>query len=262
MGAFGERLRREREMRGITLEEMAAGTKISARSLKYLEDERFGQLPGGIFNKGFVRAYAKFLGIDEEQAVSEYVAAAGDSNPADDFLEKMAAAVGNNGGRRIMGTNEVTIAEPRSSWPVIAAIVLIGVVAFAAWTVYSRWKAERATPVEGNRPTTSQRSRTGTITETSFGAGGTLSTARSDATVQLLLRARQDSWVSITADNKLLMSGMLNASTQKSVQAANKIILKLGNAAGVEISYNGRVLPRLGTAGEVRTVTFTPAGYQ
>src|SRR5512140_2680107 len=75
MGSFGERMRREREMRGITLEEIAESTKIGTRSLQALEAEDFDKLPGGIFNKGCVRAYSKYLGIDEEQAVTDFGAA-------------------------------------------------------------------------------------------------------------------------------------------------------------------------------------------
>lgn len=83
--AFGERLQREREMRGITLEEIAKATRIGTRSLRALEQEEFGKLPGGIFNKGFVRAYARYLGIDEEQAVLDYLAALGE--PDDPALD-------------------------------------------------------------------------------------------------------------------------------------------------------------------------------
>ena len=79
--SFGERLRREREMRGVSLDEIAHTTKIGTRLLKALEDEQFELLPGGIFNKGFVRAYAKYLGIDEEQAVAAYLEAAGEREP-------------------------------------------------------------------------------------------------------------------------------------------------------------------------------------
>jgi cytoskeleton protein RodZ len=75
MGSFGERMQREREMRGISLEEIAESTKIGTRMLRALEQEEFSKLPGGIFNKGFVRAYARYLGIDEEQAVTDFVAA-------------------------------------------------------------------------------------------------------------------------------------------------------------------------------------------
>src|SRR5262244_519132 len=68
-------MRREREMRGVSLEEISGSTKIGTRSLKALEEEDFEKLPGGIFNKGFVRAYAKYLGLDEEQAVTDFLAA-------------------------------------------------------------------------------------------------------------------------------------------------------------------------------------------
>src|SRR5947199_9396607 len=75
MGSFGERMKREREMRAITIEQIAESTKIGSRMLHALEHEDFAKLPGGIFNKGFVRAYAKYLGLDEEQAVTDYLAA-------------------------------------------------------------------------------------------------------------------------------------------------------------------------------------------
>src|ERR1017187_10530000 len=63
-------------MRNISLDEIAAVTKISTRLLRALEDEQFELLPGGIFNKGYVRGYAKYVGIDEEQAVADYLEAA------------------------------------------------------------------------------------------------------------------------------------------------------------------------------------------
>src|ERR1035437_9362521 len=65
-------------MRGVSLDEIAAATKIGTRSLTALEEENFAILPGGIFNKGFVRAYARFLGMNEDQAVADYQAAAND----------------------------------------------------------------------------------------------------------------------------------------------------------------------------------------
>jgi cytoskeletal protein RodZ len=75
LSAFGEKLRKQREHRGITLEAVANTTKISTRMLKALEDEHFDQLPGGVFNKGFVRAYARQVGLNEEEAINDYLAA-------------------------------------------------------------------------------------------------------------------------------------------------------------------------------------------
>ena len=75
MGAFGEKLRKQREQRGIELDAISNTTKISTRMLRALEEEHFDQLPGGVFNKGFVRAYARHVGLDEQEAIADYLAA-------------------------------------------------------------------------------------------------------------------------------------------------------------------------------------------
>ena len=76
MAPFGKSLAREREARGISLEDISGYTKIGVRMLKAIEAERFDQLPGGIFNKSYVRQYARYLGLDEEQVASDYLQAA------------------------------------------------------------------------------------------------------------------------------------------------------------------------------------------
>ena len=81
MPSFGEKLKLEREKRKITLEEVSSSTKIGTRMLQALEEEKFNQLPGGIFNKGFVRAYARVIGLDEDQAVADYLQASGEATP-------------------------------------------------------------------------------------------------------------------------------------------------------------------------------------
>jgi len=71
-GNFGERLKRERELREVTLEEITAHTRIGPRFLEALENEDWGKLPGGVFNRGFVRSVARYLGLDEESLLGEY----------------------------------------------------------------------------------------------------------------------------------------------------------------------------------------------
>jgi len=70
LSSFGETLRRERELRGIDLREVAEATKISVRFLQALEQDRVDILPGGIFPKAFVRQYARHLGLDAERLVA------------------------------------------------------------------------------------------------------------------------------------------------------------------------------------------------
>lgn len=143
MGKFGDKLRRERELRGVTLEEIAEATKIGTRSLKALEEEQFDRLPGGIFNKGFVRAYAKFLGLDEEQAVADFMAAQGEQDDKPDVMARMAiqaeaarrneaAAAGEKGG----SSNKL--------WVTCAILVLLTAGAAAGLRYYRQMRALKA----------------------------------------------------------------------------------------------------------------------
>jgi cytoskeleton protein RodZ len=77
-GNFGERLKRERELREVTPNEVVVATRISLRFLEALENEDWEKLPGGVFNRGFVRAIARYLGLDEEHLLAEYDLARGD----------------------------------------------------------------------------------------------------------------------------------------------------------------------------------------
>lgn len=73
MASFGEELRRERELREISLSEVAEATKISVRFLEAIERNDFESLPGGVYNRGIVRAYCQFIGADPEAMVNAYL---------------------------------------------------------------------------------------------------------------------------------------------------------------------------------------------
>jgi cytoskeleton protein RodZ len=150
---FGERMQREREMRSITLDEIAQATKIGVRALRALEEEAFDKLPGGIFNKGFVRAYARYLGIDDEQAVADYEKAAGISEPREGLdpenLKKLESAW--------KPEKQSILSSPvfRVPWaPILTLVLLVGVI-FAAWhyrrpgiVSYQQWQARRHPQVQ------------------------------------------------------------------------------------------------------------------
>jgi cytoskeletal protein RodZ len=69
---LGDKLRQAREARGITISDVAEQTRISRLYLECIENNDYRSLPGGIFNKGFVKSYAKFVGIDEQEALQDY----------------------------------------------------------------------------------------------------------------------------------------------------------------------------------------------
>src|SRR5208337_3413293 len=132
MPAFGENLRREREMRGVSLEEISVSTKISLRFLEAIEREDFSKLPGGIFSRSFIRTYARYLGLDEERVVAEFQLAA---RPQMDFdLHRMTTGKSSSG-------------RPAARTPLIATLVAVvllvgGYVLFR----YSPRAAEAPTP--------------------------------------------------------------------------------------------------------------------
>jgi len=144
MGSFGDRLKKEREQRGVTLEDISLNTKIGTRLLRALEDEKFDQLPGGIFNKGFVRAYARHLGLDENETLADYLTALDSSQgiPAHNTTPSPplqfptprpdASAVEHSAGKQ-----EDT--ERREiPWGLLAVLLLVVALAFASWSYFHR----------------------------------------------------------------------------------------------------------------------------
>src|SRR5262245_32379222 len=71
--SFGDWLRRQREMREISLRDIADRTKISLRYLEAMEDDRFDLLPAPIFAKGFLREYARYVGLSPDDVVNHYL---------------------------------------------------------------------------------------------------------------------------------------------------------------------------------------------
>ncbi len=294
MRTFGERLQREREMRGITLEEIAEATKIGTRSLRALELEEFDKLPGGIFNKGFVRAYARFLGIDEEQAVADYLA----SN-----RESEAALAAQQAVEEEQANDELPL-RVAGLWRVAIVIVLVAAVAVGGWYVYSRRnvsvenpavtiqvpdQATSMTPIQPKvaapTPSTSAspapampKAAVPTASASAPAPATTPPPAKSGppsgSAVQakpaaaaapalvVHIRAHADAWMQVTADGKLVLETILKASDERTVHAEKQVVMEIGNAGGVEISYNGKPVPPLGPEGKRRVVTFTPEGMQ
>ena len=72
MESIGQHLRRERELRQVSLEEMAQTTRIPLKMLHRMEEDRFDELPGEVFARGFLRSYTRALGIDEQGVIGRY----------------------------------------------------------------------------------------------------------------------------------------------------------------------------------------------
>ena len=122
---FGERMKRLREERGVALRDIAETTKISVSALEALERNDISRLPGGIFSRGFVRAYAEQIGADPEKAVRDFIA----RFPHDSVTD----------GSPYVTTHEVDTDPPSHAGRVvlIAAPIVIAVVALIVWAMMS-----------------------------------------------------------------------------------------------------------------------------
>lgn len=276
MTSFGEKLQREREMRGVTLEEIAEATKIGTRNLRALETNEFDKLPGGIFNKGFVRAYARYLGIDEEQAVADYLAASGQADaPATGPLPEIPPTV------------KLSVRR-RRPWRLVVLGILLLAAAYLGWRMYFQRGARAEENIAYTSPTAESKATPAASNPSASGSSQPASNANaapsdraqpsstpppaaSAPAVQpaaapaqaapsgftLDVRAKQDCWVAITVDGKYQGDHLLKAPSQQSLHANREVVLTVGNAGGLEFSLNGQPLPRQGLPGQKRTLTFT-----
>jgi cytoskeleton protein RodZ len=161
MGSFGDRLKKEREQRGITLDDISLTTKIGTRLLRALEEEKFEQLPGGIFNKGFVRAYARHVGLDEDQAVADYMSAVGANQvkPVEEVFPVQVPAARPpepDPGPRIHVVRQAR-REPAAEvpWGLLAILLLVVALAFASWSYFHREpqvEKDRVVPASTTQP--------------------------------------------------------------------------------------------------------------
>ncbi len=272
-------------MRGVSLEEIAETTKIGTRLLKALEEEQFDLLPGGIFNKGFVRAYAKYLGMDEEQAVADYLHAAGNPEPDVQLIAHQ------NQGVESRYTDPDSAA--RRGFPLLPVLILLLVVAggFGGWRLYQEhvqeleaWRAEReasasqgpasapsqttpSAPVGSNNsetspsdkgvlpsPTTSTEQPSTTVGDKSLQNGG--------SPFEVVVRTTGRAWVSLKADGKIEVRGILDTGQEKTLRANQEIVVWTGNAGATEVSFDGKPVPVEGGVNDARVLVFKPDGLQ
>jgi len=265
--SFGEKLRVEREKRKITLEQISASTKIGTRMLQSLEEDKFNQLPGGIFNKGFVRAYSRCVGLDEDQAVADYLQASGDAPPVSTEIVAREDA-DRESAENIRRLEAVSDAPVRSlPWGLFAALLLIVALALSFWSYHRRENTKpsiQSTPTPAVTPPSAvqtQKVEAVSTAASNLGNSAVQNPAATSATgFAVVIHAREESWIKITTDGKALPSEILAAGSERSIQGRREVIVKVGNAGGVDLRFNGQKVGTRGEFGEVKTVTFGPQG--
>ena len=271
---FGASFRKSRESLNVSIDKIAEETRINSRFLLAIENERFDLLPGGIFNRGFIRTYAQRLGIDPDQAIQGYeeILRAVEAEPIHQEVERPRGK-----------TTKIPV------YYVAVAGLLILVVVFymlkrppeipAAVQTASVPESSAPEPLAPPEPPTPDATviaaaetetiappvtRTVAPAEIPATPVATVSTvaeaAPTSGSIVVELEVQEESWFKLSADGSdVVPSEVLSAGTTRRYTAANSMAVSIGNAAGVALRVNGQPVTSLGRSGQVRNLTITPS---
>jgi cytoskeletal protein RodZ len=295
LSSFGEKLKLEREKRKITLEQISSTTKIGTRMLRALEEEQFSQLPGGIFNKGFVRAYARALGLDEDQTVADYLEASGDGPPVQVEPVSRDSTRAHSAREPESGRLEIRaeVASRQLPWGMLALILLIIALGLSLWNYHRREEerlANQPKPAAHAPAQAMDQNASSPVVSSSAAQPAPVSEALNSSTPPtaspspdkspalsspaeastaaapvsgefvVVIQARDESWLSVFVDGKPVGSETVEAGNVRSYHARERVTVKAGNAGALDFRLNGKALPVGGDIGEVKTITIGPAG--
>lgn len=271
---FGESLKREREMRGVTLDEISAATRIATRFLQAIENEQWDQLPGGVFNRGFVRAMARYLGLDEENIVAEYTLAVGDRPSVPVWTGSPPV---------------VTPEQPWLAW-IIAAIVVVGLLA-GGWFGTRRllaWRAANAaqaaaesaesSPAPAPPSALEQAAATSPSTnvvapapDSPDASAGTVAAppvaadsaptaapiAQPPEPIKLKIESAKRNKVVVVADSDVVFDGTMKAGENHFFSANDHFQVTAKDAGALHLGLNGKKLAPIGPSGHAGKITLT-----
>lgn len=249
MPTLGEELRRIREEKGMNLREVSDATHIGTRFLQAIESDNYSILPGGIFNRGFVRSYARYIGMDEEQAMTLY----------NQQLEAQGGEAPRNPAPSLDGIEE----EASSPWGSIALIVitllLLSAGIFTAW----KWfKGGEALLVSNPAPSASVSLSPSASAEaaTSANPSPTITTSPSaiaspgaeasptatpmPGAMQLKLQAKDgECWIKVRSDaNPKSEMATLKPGEYREISANERFIVNVGNVLTLNAYLNGKLI--------------------
>ncbi len=247
MPTLGETLKQKREERGISLSEISEATKIGTRFLKAIESDNFSILPGGIFTRSFIRAYARTVRLDEEEAIALYhqqiappieeTVEAPESNPAQVITMEPPPA---------HRSSPLTFSQPSTQlrWgPIIIGVIITVFVAVLIYVVIKRIDKGQAESPQPPPPLTKQTSPP-TQPETPPKTSPPPQAPDVQPGDQLLVRVEAstgDCWLRYTVDGGEASQTILKQGESRDLPAAqNEVVLRYGNRQTIKVLVNSR----------------------
>ena len=250
MTNFGASFKQARESKGITLEKIASETRISTRFLAAIENEEFHLLPGGIFNRGFVRTYAECVGLDPEQAVADY-------ERLSEVREPNESLTAPNAGSAAPAKIE------RHLYPVAIGALILLIVIFYIVTRDSRNGAESSgQPAAAAVPEPAPPSPEPPQTAAAAPEPEPAPAPATDA-LTVELEAKETTWIKVNADGNGVVPGeILEPGATRKFTAQNSIDLTIVKAVVLALKINDMRTKSLGKPGQVRELTITPSNLK
>lgn len=232
----GEQLRTAREAKGLSLEDVAAQTRIPQRHLASIETGDWDNLPAPTYTIGFAKSYAGAVGLDRVEIGNQ-------------LREEM-------GGLRFASNSADVFepADPRRTMPkglvigtILAVIVLIGVMS---------WLNKRSLD-QGNEP---QQQAAQQPAAPAAPKPAVQTPAPVAAQGPVVLAATAPAWIQVTDQGKTLFEGMLQPGQTYAVPpTASAPMLKAGKPEALNVTVGGATTPAIGPPGKVTTVSLAPA---
>lgn len=289
MESIGEFFRQVRETKGLTLDDVALKTRIHPDFLIALEESNFTKLPDQVFAKGFVRSYARSLGLDEEDAMRRFEGSAGAFYEKQSEREVLRLKQAEDD-RRKKTNRKVVLAA--------IAVALLGLVLLMsrehATVAPARTSPENDAPVNNKSPRTpssmvtpekgpsapseeKERSETGARSEpaaltspsSSSAAATTIPAIReenvgtaslrsdpalavpNDGSLVLIIEALELTWVVVQIDNGSPEEALMRPGERVQWKSSDRFTVTLGNAGGVRVELNGKEQGPFGPSGKV-----------
>ncbi len=253
MASIGQELKRERELRGISLEEIADTTKINIRFLRALEEDRLDMLPEQFFTRGIIRTYAKYLGLDEQSALNTYL----------EVLQTQGTQETSDGEENPeLGEEAESFPKQKKISLLFALMVLVIIALFVV--VYFVFRNEETPPPN----TTNRESITQKTQETQEKPIITPPIVQEDREIKqeeliIEIAVLEKTWMEIFADQEKVDSGVKIPGERLQFKAIQEFLIHLGNAGGITYTINGEEGIQLGEPGEVeRDIQITLDNYQ
>ncbi|MES1242286.1 MAG: helix-turn-helix domain-containing protein [Acidobacteriota bacterium] len=242
MASFGDWLRRQREMREISLRDIADRTKISLRYLEAMEDDRFDLLPAPIFAKGFLREYARYVGLSPDEVVNHYLAVQQQQSPDEDGVKKDQTLV-----------NRPHRVKPVRSWTygLFLALALIALIALVWGLVWYNNRRREAPSADATPPPIAAPVEPAAA---QAAAAAPVVPERPSAPLEVTIDFTANCWVEVRVDDKPLLSEERVQGESLPIAAQRSVDVRLGDSGAAEIQVNGQAYPLNGKRGEIREV--------